>query len=561
MRKPLILARHLIVPALILLAGSFGTPSGVLAADVEARPGPESLMAEGQAALGRGDLPAAARAYRLAAEASDDEAVAEQASQVAFENYQYSDALGSAERWLKINPSSEQAERFAGVSALALHRIDVAESHFKTLVDTAYVSPAAGYMALLPVIMGEATAPDVTELFRRLSAQHPKVAEGQDALGNAALQSSNYALALQSAQEAVRLAPYWIPAKLLLARATIASGREDEGLAMARDLALAPDADVATHMEYALVLASTGHDQEARAILTPYATGNTVVPAAVRTLGMLDLQNDDLKGANGRFEELLTMGSQSYEALYYLGVIAERRNDEAGATRYYSRVTGGDQAIAAQQRVAYFKAKKDGVDAGLAYLEQFGRSQPSLGPQVVMARAGLLSSMDDDKRALAVLDAGLAQYPEVLDLRLARVFAYERMGKTDASVRELREILDDRPGDPMVQNALGYTLADQDRDLVEARALVTAALAQTPDSAAVLDSMGWVLYREKNYAQALEYLQRAHERDDDAEISLHLGEVQWAQGDEAAARKTWAEALERHPGNKPLEKRIARAGK
>jgi tetratricopeptide (TPR) repeat protein len=561
MRKPLILARHLIVPALILLSGCFATPSGVLAADADARSGSESLMAEGKAALGRGDLPAAARAYRLAAEASDDEAVAEQASQVAFENYQYSDALGSAERWLKINPSSEQAERFAGVSALALHRIDMAESHFRTLVDTAYVSPAAGYMALLPVIMGEATAPDVTELFHRLSAQHPKVAEGQDALGNAALQSSNYALALQGAQEAVRLAPYWIPAKLLLARATIASGREDEGLAMARDLALAPDANVATHMEYALVLASTGHDEEARAILTPYATGNTVVPAAVRTLGMLDLQSDDLKGANSRFEELLSMGSQSYEALYYLGVIAERRDDEAGAIRYYSRVTGGDQAIPAQQRVAYLKAKKDGVDAGLAYLEQFGRNQPSMGPQVVMARAGLLSSMDDDKRALAVLDAGLAQYPEVLDLRLARVFAYERMGKTDASVRDLRKILEDRPGDPLVQNALGYTLADQDRDLVEARALVTAALAQTPDSAAVLDSMGWVLYREKNYPQALEYLQRAHERDDDAEISLHLGEVQWAQGDEAAARKTWAEALERHPGNKPLEKRIARAGK
>jgi tetratricopeptide (TPR) repeat protein len=561
MRKPLILAWHLIVPALILLSGSFGAPAGVLAADVDARTGPESLMVEGKAALGRGDLPAAARAYRLAAEASDDEAVAEEASQVAFENFQYSDALGSAQRWLKINPSSEQAERFAGVSALALHRIDVAESHFRTLVDTAYVSLAAGYMALLPVIMGEATAPDVTELFRRLSALHPKVAEGQDALGNAALQSSNYALALQSAQEAVRLAPYWIPAKLLLARATIASGREDEGLAMARDLALAPDAEVATHMEYALVLASTGHDEEARAILTPYATGNTVVPAAVRTLGMLDLQNDDLKGANARFEELLSMGSQSYEALYYMGVIAERRDDEAGAIRYYSRVTGGDQAIPAQQRVAYFKAKKDGVDAGLAYLEQFGRNQPSLGPQVVMARAGLLASMDDDKRALAVLDAGLAQYPEVLDLRLARVFAYERMGKTDASVRDLRRLLDDRPGDPLVQNALGYTLADQDRDLVEARTLVTAALAQTPDSAAVLDSMGWVLYREKNYTQALEYLQRAHERDDDAEISLHLGEVQWAQGDQAAARKTWAEALERHPGNKPLEKRIARAGK
>jgi len=408
--------------------------------------------------------------------------------------------------------------------------------------------------------MDEATPPDVTELFRRLSALHPKVAEGHDALGNAALRSENYALAMQGAQQAVRLAPYWVPAKLLLARATVASGREDEGLAMARDLALAPEADVATHMEYALVLASTGHDEEARAILTPYATGNTVLPAAVRTLGMLDLQSDDLKGANARFEELLSMGSQSYDALYYLGVVAERRNDETNAIRYYSRVTGGEQAIAAQQRVAFFKARKDGVDAGLAYLEQFGHAEPSLGPRVVMARAGLLSSLGDDKRALGVLDAGLEQYPEVLDLRLARVFAYERLGRGDASVRELRKLLAERPGDPVVQNALGYTLADQDRDLGEARILVTASLAQTPDSAAVLDSMGWVLYREKNYVQALELLERAHGRDDDAEISLHLGEVQWAMGEEAAARKTWQDALVGHPGNQALEKRIARAG-
>ena len=255
------------------------------------------------------------------------------------------------------------------------------------------------------------------------------------------------------------------------------------------------------------------------------------------------------------------MGSLSYDALYYLGVIAERRDDEERAIRYYSRVTSGEHADAAQQRVALFKARKDGVDAGLAYLEQFGRTEPSLGPRIVMARAGLLSSLGDDNRALKVLDDGLAQYPEVLDLRLARVFAYERLGRDDASVRELRKLLEDRPGDPLVQNALGYTLADQDRDLAEARTLVSAALTQTPDNAAVMDSMGWVLYREKNYKLALEYLERARGRDDDAEINLHLGEVQWAMGEEAAARKTWQEALARHPGNKALEKRIARAGK
>jgi tetratricopeptide (TPR) repeat protein len=517
-------------------------------------------MAAGDAALERGELPEAARDYRQAAESSDDEIVAEQATRVAFDNFQLEEASKSADRWLAINPTSEQAERYAGVAALALHRLDEAEEHFARLIESAYISPGAGFLALLPVIMDEGTPPDVTELFRRLSARHPKVAEGYDAVGTAALRSENFGLAMQSAQKAVELAPYWVPAKMLLARAQIASGQDEQGLATARELVVAPDSDISTHIEYALMLASTGRDEEARAVLTPYASGQTVVPAAVRSLGLMDLQQDDLKSAEKRFEDLLSTGSQSYESLYYLGVIAERRNDTERALRNFQRVTGGDYAISAQQRVARIMAAKSGVDAGLAYLEEFGQAQPSLGPQVVMARAGLLSSHKDERRAIEVLDAGLAKYPDVFELRMARVFAYERAGKGDASVRDLRKLLTDRPGDPVVQNALGFTLADHDHQLAEAHSLVAAALTQMPDSAAVLDSMGWVLYRQKQYPQALEQLRRAQELADDAEIEVHLGEVQWAMGDKAGARKTWQDALEKHPDDPDLKERLERAG-
>ncbi len=484
----------------------------------------------------------------------------EQATRLAFDNFQLEEASKAADRWLAINPTSEQAERYAGVSALALHRIDEAEEHFARLVQSAYISPAAGFLALLPVIMDEASPPDVTELFRRLTLRYPKVAEGQDALGTAALRSDNYGLALESARKATELAPYWVPAKMLLARALVASGQEDAGFALARELVVAPDAEVSTHIEYALMLASVGRDQEARAMLTPYASGQVVVPAAVRSLGLMDLQQGDLKAAEQRFEDLLSTGSQSYESLYYLGVIAERRGDTERALRNFSRVTSGGYAVSAQSRVARMKAEASGVDAGLAHLAEFGRAQSSFGPEVVIAEAGLLSSFKDDRRALEVLDAGLAKYPDVFDLRMARVFAYERAGKGDAAVRELRKLLADRPGDPVVQNALGYTLADQDRQLDEARSLVAAALTQMPDSAAVLDSMGWVYYRQKQYPQALEYLRRAHELGDDAEIAVHLGEVQWAMGDKAGARATWQEALESHPDDARLKERLERKG-
>jgi tetratricopeptide (TPR) repeat protein len=560
MRIPLIHARRpFVAAALVALVACSASPSAREAAPL-VPPDPEALLADGDAALQRGELPEAARAYRQAAEASEDEAVAEQATQVSFDHFQLREAALAADRWLALNPTNEQARRYAGVVALELHRLDAAEEHFARLLETAYLSPAAGFLALQPILADHGTAADVTELFGRLAARHPKVAEGQYAFGSAALRSENYALALEGARQATQIAPYWIPAKFLLARALVASGQDEEGLAAARDLVMAPEADVASHLEYALLLASTGRDEEAQAMLTPYATGTTVIPGAVRSLGVLDLQRGDLDAANTRFENLLSTGAQSYEALYYLAVVAERRGDLERAARYYARVTGGDYALNAQQRVAKIKAEQSGVEAGLAHLDEFGRAQPGLGPDIVAARAGLVSALGDEKRAIEILGTGLQRFPDSVDLRMARVFAFERAGRDDAAVRELRDLLRERPGDGMVQNALGYTLADAGRELDEAHSLIAAALAQTPDSAAVLDSMGWVLFRQGRPAEALPYLERARELGDDAELDLHLGEVQWALGDKAAARRTWQEGLERRPDAELLKERLERAG-
>ena len=559
---PIRISRALVSPALaalVLLAAcspAAGVRSGAGAAPVDS----ETLLAEADAAAERGDLVAAASAYRRAAESSKDETVAEQATRVAYDAFQLREAAQAAERWLALNPTSEEAHRYAGMAALRLHRLDKAEAEFSQLLDTAYISPAAGFLALPPVIADEGIPTDVTELLRRLAARHPNVAEAHYALANSALRSDNYGLALTEAQKAVELAQYWTPAKMLLARATIAAGKEDEGLAIARDLVTAPESDIPTQLEYAILLASTGHDEEARALLTPYASGKTVIPGAVRSLGAMDLDSGALDAAQQRFEDLLSTGTQSYESLYYLGVVAERRKDAERAQRYYSRVAGGEYAVPAQQRVARIKAEQSGLAAGLQHLDDFGRSQPQTGPQLAAARAALASSFDDEKRALDILNDGIRRYPDLLDLRLSRVFLYERTGKFEAAVRDLRALLADRPGDATVQNALGYTLADHGKQLDEAQTLLAAALAQSPDSAAILDSMGWLLHRQGKQAEALTYLQRSRELGNDPEIDLHVGEVQWAMGDRAAARKTWQESLAKYPDNKPLQERLKRAG-
>ena len=116
-----------------------------------------------------------------------------------------------------------------------------------------------------------------------------------------------------------------------------------------------------------------------------------------------------------------------------------------------------------------------------------------------------------------------------------------RRGTSSAALRELKQVLKLRPDDPAALNAYGYTLADHNRQLARARELIERAYAAAPRNAAILDSLGWVLYRQGHDEQALPYLAAAHAADRSADIGAHYGEVLWQVGRRAEADQVWDE--------------------
>ena len=109
-------------------------------------------------------------------------------------------------------------------------------------------------------------------------------------------------------------------------------------------------------------------------------------------------------------------------------------------------------------------------------------------------------------------------------------------------------------------NALGYTLADLTDRLEEAEQLIRAALDLQPEEASILDSMGWVAYRQGRHEEALAYLEQAWIRDNNPEIAAHLGEVLWVLGREEDAKSAWRLGLERGPDDPVLKATISRFG-
>jgi uncharacterized protein HemY len=90
---------------------------------------------------------------------------------------------------------------------------------------------------------------------------------------------------------------------------------------------------------------------------------------------------------------------------------------------------------------------------------------------------------------------------------------------------------------------LGYSLADRNIRLNEARELILKAVQLAPRDPFIQDSLGWLEYRVGNTAEAIRILEAAYKARPDAEIAAHLGEVYWQSGQQDKAGTIWREGL------------------
>ena len=126
----------------------------------------------------------------------------------------------------------------------------------------------------------------------------------------------------------------------------------------------------------------------------------------------------------------------------------------------------------------------------------------------------------------------------------ARGIARYQDGDWEGSKADLEFAADNSSGNPYVLNYLGYSMLIQDDDAVEAEALIRKALERDPENAAFIDSLGWALFLQGRYIEALPQLERAVRlMPNVAEIIDHLGDVYWKVGRERDAEFQWKRAL------------------
>ncbi|HEX4151402.1 MAG TPA: tetratricopeptide repeat protein [Steroidobacteraceae bacterium] len=505
----------------------------------------------------------AAQQYAAAAMASSDESLLARASQVTKDSLQPSLTEQVAARWIAVDPGSVDAHRAAARAALELGRVAEAAEQYRIVIsssprgaDPEFVDLEAEFGQTDNIFGARQTADRLAAAFPDLQAalrlQGFAAMRADDP--QAAVKSFAAALALEAKVAAAAKAGDKVPRDLLMAywRARILSG--DAPVPLAESYALAEaDPTPSNVLDHAVLLLADQKNDAAVAELETLAVQPDTAPEALRLLGLVNFQDGKLAEATRRFTELLATGKFADDAFYYLGLIAERLGDVPRALRFYGEVQSGDNAVAALLRASNLLESHGEVQAAQELLDHLIADEPARAPEVFAARAKIYSDAGEAQRAIEVLDQGMEQYPDSVDIRYAAASTYEDQGQVKQALRELKDVLNSRPDDPAAMNAYGYTLADHNKDLRRARTLIERAYAEAPKNAAILDSLGWVLYRQGHAPEALPYLRTAYMQDRGADIAAHLGEVLWQLGRHEEADQVWTEAGKDDTDNKLLK--------
>jgi tetratricopeptide (TPR) repeat protein len=558
-----------------LAAASLLASAAVLCLPHAAQAGPSArdteesnaLIMTAEIALQRDDCGRAAADYTVAAQRLSDVKLAVRAVDVALDCGQYEVAMRAAARWRALVPADPATLRALMRADLGLYHIEDARGAFESWLKgggsaSEHSGARAGNAAnatadAILQVAQEAGIPATLAMLRGVQAEPLRSAPTQLALANLALDGWNYREALQYGQNALSAGAERAPAEVLLARAHAGLGEADQAVAAAS--AARNAAPKEQSFAPADVLLLLGRERDARMALETLRDGAQHLQAQ-RRLGLLAFNRGDYEEAQRDFSELLNDRDSSAIAVYYLAAIADRRNDIATALRGYELLGGTALEAAARDRAATLLYKQGQRDQALQLLQAADSASATARVSAEIAQAQLLSNGGENDQSLARIDDALARCPGHPDLLYQKAILLEKAGRTEAAISQLEHLYHDRPEDGTITNALGFLLADHNRELSRADRLIEAALKSEPDNPAILDSLGWVYYRRGLPQQALPLLERAFRLAQDGDIGAHWGEVLWALGEKSRARDAWNRALIADPDNALVRAAQQRAG-
>lgn len=494
--------------------------------------------------------------YVQQARETRDPQIAERATMIARYLGNNVVAMEMAQIWVKAAPHNKDALANISMAYMQAGKLREAFEFSRRLMDEGgeplFQNIAANAASLEDIPRALLLSDFVTQL-----QNHPEDEQLMVGTGILLQQQGKYDEAMNLAHQALKVHPRSIPAAILEANLLHQLERDQEAIAkMASLLEFHPE-NTSLRQQYARILAH--HDmelaQEQFTILTQQLPGNGDL---LLSLGIIALERKDTETARKAFEELLDRDLHISTAHYYLGRMAEARNDQPEAIIHYLQVESGNDYLSATINLLDIFARQEDFLSARQHTNRLRLRFPDQSEALYLLHGQTLVKHNYLLEAEVVLSEGLTSFATSTRLLFARAMLNYQRKRIAAAERDLRQILKQQPDNIAALNSLGYILADRTQRFDEAQDLLEKALSLKPDDAAIMDSIGWLHYRTGKYPKALTYLRSAYAAEPNAEIGAHLGEILWMLGDKDEARRVWQEAIKLTPKDPVIQETLNR---
>ncbi len=528
----------------------------------------------GELSAQSGDLPTAYQYLLDAARKGGVDALYERSVEIALRARAGDSALLAAQAWAHALPASDQAHRYLLQIMVALNKLpDTVDVNRRALASR----PVAARIVLidqLPAFF--ARAADKTAAFKALEqslgpdlGNSATAAAAYAALGTMHLLNDEPDAALDAAQKGAAIdAKADQPARLAI---NLMDPKQPAAEALLRQhLESGPQAEL--RMGYVRKLLEDQRYTEAAAQVDLLTRTAPEFPDAWLVRGSIELQDRDRQAALSSLQKYIDLKAAArsassaagedkpegetdrglVQAYFLLSDIAEQNQQPALAQQYLDQIDSPADALRIETRRAGILARQGQLEQARALIRAVPETQADDARNKLNAEADLLRENKQYQAEYELLSAAVRDNPQDADMQYDLAMAAEKIGKPDEMETLLRQVIASKPDYPHAYNALGYSLADRNIRLSEARALITKALEFAPNDPYIADSMGWVEFRSGNLQQAEKILRDAYQNKHDAEIAAHLGEVLWNLHQTAQAQTIWKEGLALSPDNETL---------
>jgi len=507
------------------------------------------LLAE--IALQRNDPNAAGHLYLDLAKLTKNSLLAQNAAQLGSMVRNGRLALDAADVWSKLDPKSADAQKVLAEMYIASGNLAKARPIVKKILESEE-SKGDGFLYLNNILSRVENKTNALRFIVDIAKPYPNMVEAHFAVAHTAHMAGNETIRDRELKIVDSLDPKW-ETSILFKGAILFQQDPNQAIDEYKKFINKNPKSNSVRLELAKALVQTEKYAEAKQHFEQLVNSPLASSDLSLTVALLALESGDDLVAEKYLKQALERKHPNPDQIYmYLARIYAQREDLANVLNWVEKISAGPMFVDSRIFAAQSIRAKNGVSDAINYLDQFKSLDRQEKLKFLQLKTSFLYNDNQYQQAINLMLSEEEKYNDSAEFYFDFGLLYEKNKDFESMEKHLKKAISLKPDYAIAYNALGYSYADRNIKLDDAKKYIEIALSIDPQNHYILDSMGWVYFRLGNYDIAYEFITKAYTIQEDPEIAAHLGEVLWKQGKQNEAISIWQSSLEKFPENSIL---------